>query len=124
MSFMKPEIWQEQHYLVETSCGTEIIPVSVCGIIDESDEEWTEKELEAHFGDYCYGEIYSAELSSGWLYRLSAPGYLDCTDTGSAESEAEAIREIFDTWGNDEFPEEWEADLVARLRELESEKDS
>lgn len=39
----------------------------------------------------------------GWYARLSAPGYLDCTDwTGPYESEDEAINELRDMYDIDD----------------------
>lgn len=126
MSFMKPEIWQCQYYEVETTHGTEIVPVEVCGVLDcselsEDDYDshvWPDLLIE-HFGDYIEGEPHNAELKTGWLYRLSAPGYMDCTDTGSADTESEAIEALLETWGSDcGKSEEWEAELEERLKEL------
>ena len=125
MSFMQPEVWQEKFYLVETSHGTEIIPLSVCGLITTADEpleddaeEWQSLGQE-HFGDYCEGAVESFELSEGWLYRLSAPGYLDCTDTGHAETELEALEELLSLYGDS--GEDWEQDVEDRISELKSE---
>lgn len=121
MSFMCPEIWQESYYTVETKHGTEIVPVDVCGILEETDDEWTDEELQDHFRDYIEGgEVYSAELSEGWLYRLSAPGYMDCTDTGSAATEQEAIEALLDLYCDGETPEDWEQELRDRLAEIQS----
>ena len=126
MSFMQPEIWQENYYEIETTHGTEIVPVEVCGILDVS--ELTDEDYESHvwqdllrewFGDYCEGEPLNAELKIGWLYRLSAPGYMDCTDTGSAETEEEAIECLLNTYGADcDGAEDWEFDLIDRLNEI------
>lgn len=119
MSFMQPEIWQDRFYTLQTNVGTETVPVDVCGILEEADDEWTPEELSDHFGDYIEGtKIYSCELSSGWLYRLSAPGFLDCTETGSAETEHEAIETILEMYGNDDNPEDWEEELQDRLKEI------
>lgn len=126
MSFMQPEIWQESYYSLETNHGPEIIPVDVCGTLSPcghiEDEDVCQDCLRDHFGDYTEGDkIYSAELTDGWLYRLSAPGYMDCTDTGSADTEAEAISELLAIYGNDNGdPEDWEAELRERLAEISS----
>jgi hypothetical protein len=38
--------------------------------------------------------------AAGWYGRLSAPGYMDCTDwAGPFESEAEAWEGLFSCWG-------------------------
>lgn len=124
MSFMQPEIWEEEYYTVETNCGTETVPVDVCGILEDcghlEDEAVCYDCLRDHFGDYIEGrKVYSAELSFGWLYRLSAPGYMDCTETGHADSEAEAIAELLELYGNEcGEPEDWEQELKDRLTEL------
>lgn len=121
MSFMQPEIWFTDFYSIETPHGTEIVPVEVCGILEETDDEWTPEQLAGHFGEYCEGEPLSAEKHSKYLYRLSAPGYMDCTDTSYADTEAEAIRELLDMYSNNSGePEDWEAELQERLRELDS----
>ena len=124
MSFMQPEIWQDRFYTLETDNGTETVSVDVCGFLPDRDEdeegEFTPEELSDHFGDYIEGtKIYSCELSSGWLYRLSAPGYMDCTETGSAETEQEAIETILELYGSDDNPEDWEEELQDRLKEIQ-----
>lgn len=120
MPFMQPEIWQDQFYTLEADNGTEIVPIDVCGELDgatcghlDEDCHCTDC-LRDHFGDYVEGtKIYSAELSEGWLYRLSAPGYMDCTETGSAETEREAIETILELYGNDDNPEDWEEECLS-----------
>lgn len=38
--------------------------------------------------------------SAGWYSRLSAPGYMDCTDwQGPYDSEDEALEGLFETFG-------------------------
>ena len=44
-------------------------------------------------------ELEDIEIETGWISRLSAPGYLDCTGwSGVYKSEKEAIREIRDLY--------------------------
>jgi hypothetical protein len=39
---------------------------------------------------------------AGWYSRLSAPGYLDCTDwIGPFDTEDEAFESLYETYGND-----------------------
>jgi hypothetical protein len=39
--------------------------------------------------------------SAGWYSRLSAPGYLDCTDwSGPYETESEALEALYEMFGD------------------------
>lgn len=41
------------------------------------------------------------DATPGWYCRLSAPGYLDCTDwSGPYESEADALLNLYNTYGD------------------------
>lgn len=43
------------------------------------------------------------ETVTGWFARLSAPGYMDCTEwQGPYETEAEALADLADTYGDDD----------------------
>jgi hypothetical protein len=49
--------------------------------------------------------LFSDDLGPGWYYRLSAPGYLDCTDWyGPFATEIEAMKECIEVYGD--FAEE------------------
>ena len=115
MSFMKPEIWQDSYHLVQGRCGSTVYDSTYGLPAGETDPE-----VIASYLDCQPEELIEIEYHpSGWLYRLSAPGYLDCTETGSAETEAEAIKAILDLYGNDDGePEDWEEELRERLQEL------
>lgn len=110
MSFMKPEIVESECYIVETNIGTEIVPCYVAGTVETC----------ADLADYLEGTPgepgEAPEIESGWLWRLSAPGYMDCTDWCRADTREEAIRECLEMYGN-AFgePEEWEEELRAEI---------
>jgi hypothetical protein len=47
--------------------------------------------------------IDSSEYEAGWYSRLSAPGYLDCTDwQGPYDTEEEALQEVMELYEVDE----------------------
>lgn len=85
MSFMQPEVFKGRYYEVSANHGeTWIVPRSVSGIAE------TQGELR----DYVEGRIDDpdapAVLKTGWLARLSAPGYLDATDWSAHATKREA----------------------------------
>lgn len=77
-------------------------------ITDASGESWSvPKDASLPLED---GE--TSEEETGWFYRLSAPGYMDCTEwTGPFKTEEEAREDCRETWDvdpdtGDELPEE------------------
>ncbi len=95
-SFMKPQIEKTDYWEVETTQGTCIIPTEVHGSTAVALDP---QEL----GDYCLGDILSEEpltRKEGWLARMSAPGYMDCTDWSAFETETEAVEYLLNGWGD------------------------
>lgn len=97
MAFMKPEVYEGQYYEVSANHGeTHIVPFDVVGNMNQY----------AALADYVEGEIDNpddnTELCRGWLCRLSAPGYLDCTEWSAFETEQEARDYLADMYGDDE----------------------
>lgn len=94
--FMTPDIYFGGFFLVETSAGTECIPADVIGRTCSTAAE--------SFADYCEGSIDDpdalVEYREGWLARLSAPGYMDCTDWSHHETEADAVEYLVETYGD------------------------
>lgn len=103
MAFMEKQVYSGTYYVVETENGTDFIPEDVCGSLREclgtgvmyetpADDDaeclpiWAEWVRQVK--DYASGkEIRTISRESGNLYRLSAPGYMDCTDwTTDADS--------------------------------------
>lgn len=114
---MTPEILNTDYYVVDGPCGTEYIPADLvagdvptdcCGPIPEGLRDYCENR-ECHRLEY---------VESGWLARLSMPGYLDCTEWLSADSEADAIQQLLELYGTDDGePEQWERDAQEWLDE-------
>ena len=86
-SFMKPEVTCKQlWYQVEDEIGEiYIYPAELFGTIELLKE---------------HGEDSEIETISGYGARLSAPGYLDCTDWTLHDSEEEALEYLIETYGN------------------------
>jgi hypothetical protein len=100
-TFMKPQVFRDDVLEVETTHGTEILPVNEIGIsIPKSpggDDDATE--IAREYSDYLEGTPISARIRRGmWVGRYSAPGYLDATcwsaDTNKQRLE-KTLRELY-----------------------------
>ncbi len=79
--FMKPQYIEDSAYMVESDQGPSIVPAHLVGPKPDLED----------FADYCQGEPASFELlPEGICYRLSASGYMDCTDWHYAKTLQEA----------------------------------
>lgn len=101
MTFMKKQIIRDRAYQVETTHGTEIVPFHIVGV--------SEYFLSDHLQPYCEGKVRLGQkierLPLGYVYRLSAPGYLDCTPWGYASTEPMAtisLRELYGEHGDED----------------------
>jgi len=86
--FMVPQYEQGFWYEIETSCGGVAIPADLVG----------NSPSPADFHDYIEGEYASHEKVEGVGARLSAPGYMDCTEWAVFGSLDEAKQHIEDTY--------------------------
>jgi hypothetical protein len=95
---MQPQVYQGEFFRVNTSAGTETVPADVLSLRVGGVEA-------SILADYLEGtpddpqEIIPTE--SGWLARMSAPGYLDCTDWTAHNTEAEALAYLAEMYGDD-----------------------
>lgn len=98
MSFMKPEIYFGGYFEIETTHGTECVPADVIGRTCSTAAE--------AFANYVEGKIQDddelIEYREGWLTRMSAPGYMDCTEWSVHPTEEEAREYLADMYGDDE----------------------
>lgn len=94
MSFMVPDIRETDYYKVDTTHGLEFVPADLVG----------RDAMRNDLLPYCEGDILSHDdaieyVPRGYLARLSAPGYLDCTSWTAYESRDEAetaLEELYD----------------------------
>jgi hypothetical protein len=97
---MQPQIEETDYWEIDTDVGTEIVPADVVSIPAQVDFTVTgDDELEP-FASYCEGEPDQATLRHGWLARLSAPGYMDCTEWSAFSSFEAAADYLLDTYGD------------------------
>lgn len=96
MGFMQPEVKEGDAYVVETKYGTVVVP---CDIHRDAQ---TCAELQVYMEGDPLEPDEAPEVRHGWLYRLSAPGYMDCTDWGIAPTKKEAEDVLKDLYGSEE----------------------
>lgn len=94
--FMQPEIIEQDWYRVETSDGTWWVPDDCVGNIIEDLEE---------FASYVEGKPQSYEKVHGFGARLSAPGYMDCTEWCVFKTEEEAVSHLCEVYDLVSCPE-------------------
>jgi hypothetical protein len=101
MAFMRREIYRGSYYEVAANGGERhIVPVDVSGLV-------------ATYGDlkdYIEGNVDNPEGTAvrlaGWVCRLSAPGYMDCTPWSACDSQAACAELLTDMYGNDDDEDE------------------
>jgi hypothetical protein len=107
MAFMEKQITHNQTWIeVETTHGTEWIDAYDLGLHLRDSQtlthSLTDKERESivsRLSDYCEGAIQEWKTIRGCGARLSAPGYMDCTEWAVFDTpeEAEAyLKEMYD----------------------------
>lgn len=103
MSFMERQIVYGRWIEVDGPCGIDAIPFDV---VYPSQNQKTLHPTFEDVRDYTENrEAYSIEVRDGYGARLSAPGYMDCTEWSVFDTEDEA-REYLDEY----YPEDEEID--------------
>lgn len=88
--FMQPEIYKDRAYIVETTYGTEVVPHDLVG------DGYTP------LTDFLEGTPYEDQIfviKEGYLARLSAPGYMDCTEWSIHDTAEEAMTYLEEMYG-------------------------
>lgn len=107
--FMQRQITGKQNWLrVETRCGTDFLPGELCLFVRNSDQDLPDAKREEYkkaIWQYTEGEPQEWENITGYGARLSAPGYLDCTEWTVFDSEEEARAYLDEYYPEDEESE-------------------
>jgi hypothetical protein len=102
MSFMQPQIIHGKWIVIEVQSGTEIVPR------DAMPESWDHtnpdaaEQLSMFLSDH---RVLSISIRTAWGARLSAPGYLDCTDwfiDDSREWVEQTLHDMYDIESDEE----------------------
>src|SRR5260370_41887404 len=98
MSFMQKQVTEKElWWAVETTHGTEFLPVDLIG------KEPADSEA---FREYCEGDVLSWEQQEGYGARLPAPGYLDCTEWTVFDTAEEAEQYLEEMYGDEASEDE------------------
>lgn len=106
MPFMQKQVTGKQRWLsVETTQGTWFVNVFDTGLDLANSSSLADDVTEENSGDvqqYVEGTVQSWENVTGYGARLSAPGYMDCTEWTVFNTEQEAIDYLEETYPDDE----------------------
>lgn len=118
MSHMHPQLTTRDHWLViETTDGVFYLDWEYAGSAKEYLKDPENISFAAIANElHIYTEVGPEDIhniSDTWGYgaRLSAPGYLDSTYWAVFETQKQAAQYLIDTFGSDDSPEGWEAEL-------------
>lgn len=101
MAFMEQDIEYGKWIIVDGPHGGESIPADLVEKICAY--SGPKKPIPAALADYCENrEVWSIEIREGYGARLSAPGYLDCTEWIVFDTEQEAQDYLTEMYGDDD----------------------
>ena len=108
MAFMERQITDKQTWVeLDGSSGVTAVPydllsMSQVNAVTETKYDVSEATLNEELGDYYDGQIYNTNLREGYGARLSAPGYMDCTEWAVFDTEAEAESYLEEMYGDED----------------------
>lgn len=111
MGFMQKQIEYGEWVQVDGPCGLDSIPADIVNIdrlrellaVDRDDDESSKDEAFSLVSDYTENRrADSIEIVTGYGARMSAPGYLDCTEWAVFDTADEADEYLNDYYGDDD----------------------
>jgi len=113
-NFMQHQVTGSQNWLrVETTHGTEFVSISDTSLFVRDSETLTHPMSDAdrdatieEIRPYVEGKPQSWENIKGYGARLSAPGYLDCTEWAVFDTREEAETYLDENYPDEEEPED------------------
>jgi hypothetical protein len=114
MAFMQHQITAKCNWLkVETSQGTEFVAGNLVTVRDSEPKthplsKAKREEYKKAIWEFTEGEPESWENVQGYGARLSAPGYMDCTEWSVFDTYGEAREYLMETYGDEDEDEDGE----------------
>ena len=102
---MQDQVTTCQRWLeVETTNGTEYLPVDLVGDLPDSQflDGGITEDNSADVQAYCDGTVQSWKNIKGYGARLSAPGYMDCTEWAVFDTPDKAEQYLQEMYHDDE----------------------
>lgn len=104
MSFMKQEITEYQKfYEIDGDVGVEFVPFDLVGEVDLDEfDDYSSHPIPKPLSDYVEtSQASHIEIIEGFGARMSAPGYMDCTEWCVFNSIEEAKACLEEMYGDD-----------------------
>jgi len=109
MAFMQPDIQFGDWIEVDGNAGTDYIPPGFVSLPDYAEfaASYDGDDVDGAYRDAAFAavadytenrECYSISERKGYGVRLSAPGYMDCTDWSVFDTEAECRDHLVEFW--------------------------
>jgi len=89
---MQPEVCYESWWVLDGLPGTYVYPA----------QHFTEDQARFAYNIHDRDDVAECEMVTGFGARLSAPGYLDCTDWAVFDTMKEAAEYLIDTYADDD----------------------
>jgi hypothetical protein len=112
MPFMQRQVTGKQHWVrVETTHGTEFVPGELLQVRDSDTathplSDFDRERYKKAIWQYTEGEPQLWENIIGYGARLSAPGYMDCTEWCVFDTDEEAEEYLSEMYGDEDEEEE------------------
>lgn len=97
MGYMQRQVYYGHYFAIETTAGTEIVPADDVGRTCATDVSALLNYLEGEPLD----DDELVPLQEGWLARLYAPGYMDCTAWVAHRTQKGARKQLDEMYGDD-----------------------
>lgn len=112
MAFMQQEITPKQTWVeIDGTHGITAVPYDLLNMdqvnaVTETRYDVSELTLNEQLGEFYEGRIQSVSLRVGYGARMSAPGYMDCTEWAVFASKIEASAYLAEQYGEDDDSDE------------------
>jgi hypothetical protein len=104
MRFMQKQVTDRQTWIeIDGTDGITAVPADIAGdvlVAVKLGNNGRAEELALEF--YSGSQVFEVTAREGFGARMSAPGFLDCTEWSVFHTEAEAQQYLSETYGDDE----------------------
>lgn len=111
--FLSPYVTLDTFVVVDTNCGAFSFPSDLIGedLVEriQDQDAILDNDEQAQLLQYTGGhQFFSAEVKTGYFSRLSADGFMDCTDwNGPYSTLYECVWNLFNNYFDEEFSSDW-----------------